>query len=214
MKMARAQSIGEGLTFEKVWAAIQATNAQMKETDRRMKELTKELKEENAQGFKKLQEAHKETEKALKETQRIVGDLGNKFGDLAEQTLVPDLVNQFEKIGLAFEKLSRNIEWKHKESGFLMELDALLENGRAAMVVEVKSKLKMEDIEKQIRRMGETRRFADLCGDRRRFYCAMAALSATRRAVDYALSNGLYLIMPSGEDVIVTKPTSKPRVWE
>jgi hypothetical protein len=38
--METTQAIGEGLTFEKVWAAIQATNEQMKETDKRVGELT------------------------------------------------------------------------------------------------------------------------------------------------------------------------------
>jgi hypothetical protein len=221
--METAQPIGDGLTFEKVWAAIQATNAQMEETDRRMKETARQMeetdkqikafKEENAQGFKELREVHKETERALTEAQRIVGDLGNKFGDIAKQTLVPDLVSQFERIGFTFEGLSRNVEWKKKECQFSMELDALLENDREAMVVEVKSKLKIEDIDEQIRRMGEIRRYADLRGDKRQYYCAMAALTAPGRVISYALSEGFYLVMPSGEDVIVTKPTAGPRIW-
>jgi hypothetical protein len=157
--------------------------------------------------------AIEETEKALKEAQRIVGDQGNKFGDIAEQTLGPDLVSQFEKIGFTFEGLSRNVEWKKKECQFSMELDALLENDREAMVIEVKSKLKTEDIEEHIHRMGEIRRYADLRGDKRQYYCAMAALTAPGRVIGYALSEGFYLVKPSGEDVIVTKPADGPRVW-
>jgi hypothetical protein len=41
----------------------------------------------------------------------------------------------------------------------------------------------------------------------------MAALTAPKTVLKYALSNGFYLIMPSGEDVEVTKPVFEPRVW-
>jgi hypothetical protein len=38
-------------------------------------------------------------------------------------------------------------------------------------------------------------------------------MTAPDRVIEYALAQGFYLIMPSGEDVTITKPTSKPRVW-
>jgi hypothetical protein len=41
----------------------------------------------------------------------------------------------------------------------------------------------------------------------------MAAMTASDQAINYALANGFYLIMPSGEDVTITPPTSEPRVW-
>jgi hypothetical protein len=157
-------------------------------------------------------EAHRETEKALKETQRIVGDLGNRFGDIAEKMLVPDLVDKFEQFGFTFGELSHNIKWKNRDHNLSMELDALLENGTQAMVVEVKAKLDKADIDEQVGRMEKVRRYADLHGDTRQFFCAMAALSALDRTIAYALSKGFYLIMPSGEDVKVTQPASA-KVW-
>jgi hypothetical protein len=164
-------------------------------------------------GFVEIQKAHKETEKALKETQRIVGDLGNRFGDIAERMLVPGLLDKFEQFGFSFGELSHNVKWKEKEHNLSMELDALLENGKQAMLVEVKAKLDKTDIDEQIRRMEKVRRYADLKGDKRQFFCALAALTAPDRVIEYALSKGFYMIMPSGEDVNVTKPVSGPMVW-
>jgi hypothetical protein len=163
--------------------------------------------------FDKIQKAHEELEKVMKETQRIVGDLGNRFGDIAEHFLTPDLREKFEKLGFTFGKLSRNVEWESKEHNLSMELDALLENGIQAMVIETKAKLDKNDIEDQIVRMEKVRRYADLHDDSRQFFCAMATMSAKKSVIAYALENGFYLIMPSGEDVKVTKPTSKPRFW-
>jgi hypothetical protein len=186
---------GKKTTRDDVWAGIE------------------ELRRANKDGIEEMRKAHNETEKALKETQRIVGDLGNRFGDLAERTLLPDLVDQFERFGFSFGKLSHNVKWKKKEYNLSMELDALLENGKQAMVVEVKAKLDKADVDEQIGRMEKVRRYADMDGDSRQFFAAMAAMTATDRAIEYALAKGFYLIMPSGEDVKITRPIPEPRVW-
>jgi len=154
-----------------------------------------------------------EVGKAQKETQRIVGDLGNRFGDIAEHFLTPGLRGKFEKFGFAFGKLNRNTEWENEEHNLSMEFDALLENGTQAMVVEVKAKLDKNDIDEQIRRMEKVRRYADLHGDARQFYCAMATMVAKKEVIKYALENGFFLIMPSGEEVKITAPASKARFW-
>jgi arsenate reductase-like glutaredoxin family protein len=156
--------------------------------------------------------AHKELVKAHKETARQMGDLGNKFGDIAEQMLTPALVEKFEKLTFPFTQISRNAQWKKKELDLSVELDALLENGKAAMVVEVKSKLNKEYVNDFIEKMEKVRRFADLKGDTRQFYGALAAMTADDTVIKYALSKGFYLIMPSGEDVKITKPVSE-KVW-
>jgi hypothetical protein len=161
---------------------------------------------------KELEKAHKETEKVVKETERQLGALGNKFGDIAEQMLTPALVEKFEKLTFPFTQISRKARWKKKEPDISVELDALLENGKAAMVVEVKSKLNKEYVDDFIEKMGKVRRFADLKGDTRQFYGALAAMTADDTIIKYALSKGFYLIMPSGEDVKITKPVSE-KVW-
>jgi len=151
--------------------------------------------------------------KAQKETQRIVGDLGNRFGDIAEHFLTPALRRKFKKFGFAFNKISRNLEWENEKYDFLMEFDAFLEDGVQAMIVEVKAKLDKNDIDEQINRMEKLRRYADLYNDTRQFYCALATMAAKKEVIKYTLENGFYLIMPSGEDVKVTAPESKPRFW-
>jgi hypothetical protein len=60
--METAQAAAEKLDFDKVWAAIQATNEQLKETDRIVKE--------NA-----IQ---------MKETDKRVGEITNRFGEMVE----------------------------------------------------------------------------------------------------------------------------------
>jgi septal ring factor EnvC (AmiA/AmiB activator) len=80
------QAIGKGLTFEKVWAAIQVTNEQLKETDRMIKETGKQLKEtdrivkENAQRMKETDKQIKETDRQMKETDRQMKETDRRVG--------------------------------------------------------------------------------------------------------------------------------------
>jgi hypothetical protein len=70
--MEQMQAIGEGLTFEKVWAAIQAANEQIKETDRQLN--------------------------------KRFGELTNRFGDMVEYMVLPNLVSRFEELALLLPK--------------------------------------------------------------------------------------------------------------
>ncbi|MDR1287898.1 MAG: hypothetical protein LBK08_09850, partial [Treponema sp.] len=64
--METAQTTGEELTFEKVWAALMENREQMKATDRQMKA-----------------------------TDRRLGELANRFGDMVEYMVLPNLVTKF-----------------------------------------------------------------------------------------------------------------------
>jgi hypothetical protein len=194
--MPTVKTTAKKVTLDDVWAGF----------DRIQKTL-----EEVAQAHKETERTQKETEKQLKETSRIVGDLGNRFGDIAEHFLTPGLRGKFDKFGFTFGELSRNVEWE--KINLSMELDALLENGNQAMVVEVKAKLDKADVDEQVNRMEKVRQYANLQSDKRQFYCAIATMAAKKSVIQYALTNGFYLIMPLGEDVKVTQPTSKPRFW-
>jgi hypothetical protein len=139
--------------------------------------------------------------------------LGNKFGDEAESTLVPGLQEKFKQFNFDFDTMSRNRKINNAKHDIRAEIDAFLENGVQAMAVEVKAKLQKADVDSHVKRMEKLRRYADLYGDKRAYFGAMAATVVAERERDYALENGFYVIEPSGEDVKVTKPESNPKVW-
>ncbi|MDR0638274.1 MAG: hypothetical protein LBG27_05115 [Spirochaetaceae bacterium] len=94
-----------------------------------------------------------------------------------------------------------------------MTIDAFLENGAQATAVEVKAKLQKADVDGHVSRMEKLRRYADLRGDLRDYFGAMAATVVAEKEQDYALENSFYVIEPSGEDVKVTEPDSNLRGW-
>jgi hypothetical protein len=160
--------------------------------------------------LKETQEAHKETEKTLN---KVIGDLGNKLGNMAEYTLVPNLPDKMQAYGFSFTKISRNIKMNDYIQDIHAEIDVLLENGKQAMVVEVKVTLRPEDVKDHSERMEKIRRYADLHGDQRELYGALAGTVVDETIKKHALRQGFYVIEPSGEDVLVTKPISRPKVW-
>jgi hypothetical protein len=89
----------------------------------------------------------------------------------------------------------------------------MLENGDKAMLVEVKTQLTVERINKHIERLEKMRKYADLHGDKRAFLGAVAGVVVTDEAREYALSQGFYLIEPSGENFNITPPNGKPKEW-
>ncbi|MDR0387623.1 MAG: hypothetical protein LBH57_06260 [Treponema sp.] len=197
--MALSLTPESGLNFEKVWAAIQATNEQMKETDRQMKETAQQMKE---------------TDRQMKETDKRIGKLTNRFGEMVEYMIVPNLVKKFNELGFVFEKTHRDTVIASKEHNIFTEVDAFLENGDTVMIVEIKNKPAVDDVDDHVDRMGKLRTYADLHNDKRAYLGAMAGVVFNESEKTYALKNGFYVIEPSGETFSITKPEGKYHVRE
>jgi hypothetical protein len=230
--MATTEAIGEGLTFEKVWAAIQATNEQMKETDERMKETDARMKEtdalikENATRIKET-EAHiealvkenatriKETDRQMKETDKRIGKLSNRFGEAVEYMVVPNLVTKYKELGFVFEKAHRDTEIRDQENRILAEIDVFLENGDKVMIVESKVKPSIDDVNDHIKRMEKLRGYADRHNDTRKYLGAIAGVVFGDNEKTYALKKGFYLIEPSGDTFTIIEPSGDyhPHEW-
>jgi hypothetical protein len=184
--------------------------------------------DEIQEGFKKLQELHRETERTLnnaisstektlnesfrnteKTLNKAIGGLSNTLGSLVEHIMTPGLPQKFKQLGFSFNRIA---SYKYAE-GVYAEIDALLENGTQAVVVEVKTTLRHDDIDDHLNRMEKVRKYADEHGDKRQFMGAIAATITDESTREYALKKGLFIIEPSGENVKVTKPSTEPRIW-
>ena len=178
----------KGLDFEQVWAALMENREQQKETDRILKERATEL---NTQ----------------------IGSLTNLFGDFTVGMVAPKLREKFRGFGLIFPKSSPNFVIEDRENNICLEVDILLENGDKAMLVEVKTKLTTERINKHVERLEKMRKYADLHGDKRAFVGAFAGIVITGEVRENALNQGFYLIEPDGENFNIMPPNDKPREW-
>ena len=205
--MEQTQTIGEGLTFEKVWAALMETRKIVEENGRQMKE-------SQAETDRLIKEMQAETARQMKATDKRVGELSNRFGDMVEYMVLPNLLTKFEELDFTFTKANRT-EIKDKEHAIFMEIDALLENGDKVMAVEIKTKPSINDIDYHIEHMEKLRIYADLHNDKRIYLGAIAGVVFSDSEKIYALKKGLYVIEPSGETFKITEPKGNyhPHEW-
>ena len=207
-------------TFESVMAAFKEFHEGMKELRESQKETDRQLKETDQQ-LKEYREGLKETERLMKEdSQRLkdelnikIGALTNLFGDLTEGMVAPKICEKFNEFGFNFLKAGPNPRYTDKDNGISLEVDIMLENGDKAMLIEVKTKLTEERIDKHILRLEKMRKYADLNGDKRIFLGAVAGIVVTDEIKKYALSKGLYFIEYAGETFYITAPKDEPGKW-
>jgi hypothetical protein len=150
----------------------------------------------------------------MKATDKRIGELGNRFGDMVEYMVLPNLVTKFEELRFTFTKANRT-EIKDKEHGLFLEVDALLENGDRVMAVEVKTKPTIDDIKDHIERMEKLRKYADFHNDKRVYLGAIAGVVFSESEKIYALKKGFYVIEPSGDTFTIIEPKGdyRPHEW-
>ncbi|MDR1306823.1 MAG: DUF3782 domain-containing protein [Treponema sp.] len=186
-----------GLSFEKVWATLL-------ETERVMKEQAQETDRQ-----------FRETDRKFRETDRRIGELGNRFGELAEHLVAPNIREKFNALRYTFDKISQNVDISDARDRYSgAEIDLLLENGEAAIAVEVKAKPLYKDVDRHMERMEVLRRWADRHHDERKFLGAIAGAIMPKEVREYTLKAGFYVIEQTGDTVKIDIPEGfKPREW-
>ena len=177
-----------GITFEQVWTSLQETGRLIKESQ-------------------------KETDRQIKEIGKRFGDFTNRFGEVVEYMVAPNLLDKLNDLGFDFHTVSSNFKANDKKNNIRFQVDVFLQNGDTAMLVEIKTKLTISDINEHIKRMEKMRMFADLRGDKRVFLGAVAGVVVESDEREYALQNGFYLVEPSGETFNITPTIGKPKEW-
>jgi hypothetical protein len=144
-----------------------------------------------------------------------MGYVENSFGELAEHLVIPGIVDKFNDLGFDFTKWGQNIKIKDSVSrNTIAEIDILLENSEAAIAVEVKAKLRRDDIEYFIEKMDKLRQYADKHQDKRTYHGAIAAAIMGDDLRREILREGVYAIEQTGDTMKITIPEGfTPRGW-
>jgi hypothetical protein len=231
-----------GLGFEDVWAAMMETDRKFQETARRFEETDRKF-QETARRFEETDRKFQETDRFIKElsvksgqemketrrlieklteatdrqikkTDKQIGELGNRFGELAEHLVTPNIAEKFRAMNYTFTKAGPDVEFFGQNGTFLAEVDVWLENGEFAMAVEVKSRLRKEHVDDHIKRMEILRAYLDERKDGRKLLGAMAGAIVPPELGKYVLKKGFYVIEQSGDTVKIEAPKGfRPRIW-
>jgi hypothetical protein len=227
MKTARktATDPQDSLTFEKVWKMFQETREQMREEAREAREAGEQAREQAREEMREAREQMREemretdrliqeTGRQMRETDKKVGELTNRFGDMVEHMVVPNLLAKFKSLGFTFEVAHKNTEIKDEKNKIFLEADVFLENGDKVMIVEIKATPTVRDINDHVRRMEKLRQYADLRQDRRAYLGAVAGVVMSEPVKNHALKKGFFVVIPSGDTFNIIKPEGKYHIKE
>ena len=203
------------LKFKETARRFEETDLKFKETDLKFKETDLKF-QEHERRFQEteriIKESAQQTQKAIEETQREIramsknlGDIGNRLGQFVEHMVMPTVVALFQSRGLDVHEVHPDIEVKRAGSG--LQIDLLVVNDGALVVVECKSKMTLEYVDAHIIRMNKFKTMLPAYRNHQAFG-AVAALVMPDHVADYAESQGFYVLMQSGETLCVRNEAS------
>jgi hypothetical protein len=192
-------------TFEEIREMFRLSALRQEETDRKFQETDRK--------FQETREQMKETDRKIKRVSREIGRLGGRIGDIIEHMVGGgNIVKQFQALGYDVTAHYRNkIFGKGTEN--YGEIDLILEDGDVAVLISVKTKLTTSDVSEHIEQLEKYRRHVDAkgSGDKLRFIGAVAGAVADQNVIDFALKQGLYVIVQSGIAVEIISPPEEFR---
>ena len=180
----------EPATPEEIWNILREVAESQKETDRRMQE-TDRLMQETDRRFQ-------ETDLRL----RKLDDLFNgQWGKLMESLVEGDLVNLLNRRDIAVDHTITSAKKNYGERRW--EFDVLAVNGDEVVVVEVKTTLKVADVDHFVERLRDFPELMPEYADRL-VYGAVAYLKSHESVTVHAGRQGLFVIRATGSSASIT----------
>jgi hypothetical protein len=228
MTAEEAAEWGKTLSFEKVWAALMETRAAIEEDrkkaaeeglkraeeDRKRAEEDRKAAEEGRKRAEALEKSMAALHEEVEKTTRNINGLSDSVGDLMQKMVATRLWDKFQALGYEFTQGSECRKFTQGKR-VLAEADVFLENGIYVMAVEVKTKLRLDDIDEHLERMDVISQFLRKRGDPRKLLGAVAGGIVAENALHYAQKKGFYVITQNGDavDIVESPAHFKPRQW-
>jgi len=176
------------------------TTAQM---EKNFKEVWELFKETDARLDKRFKETDARLDKRFKETdekiQKLADLFTNQWGKLVESLAESGILEQLQSRGIKVANLSRRLA-SHR-NGHHLELDFLLTNEREAVIGEVKTTMRSEDVQNFLKKLKEFLIFYPGYKSYR-LYGAMIGIRMEQEADKHAYNNGLFVFQVGGKGML------------
>ena len=177
-------------TPEEVWATLHEVSKGQKETDRQLNRLEKSQEETNLQ--------IKEAGKHLKRLEKLFED---QWGKLMEALVKGDLIKLLNERKIEVQGIAR--EHSRVQNGKEFEFDIIAINGDTVVVVEVKTTLRLQDVENFIKKLKVFKNIFEEYKNKK-IYGAVAYLKANAGADKNSERKGLFVIRATGSSASIT----------
>jgi len=164
-----------------------------------------------AQEMAELRASLAKTEKLVEQTNKQVGGLTSRWAEFVENMIKPAAARIFKEQGIDVHHTALRVDAQDEKGS--IEIDILVENTNEVVAIEVKSHLEVRDVKRFLKVLG---RFKEAFPRYQNYklYGAVAGIKIDEKANEYATQEGLYLIEPAGDSVIIANSQNlKRRVW-
>ncbi|NGZ05617.1 MAG: DUF3782 domain-containing protein [Magnetococcales bacterium] len=207
--------MSQAVTFDDVWKMFQENAQQLQETRWQFQEMVRESRERGAELDRRMQETDRkiqEVARQMKETDRKLDRLGGRLGEFVEGLVAPACKTLFAQRGIPVHKVSRRVEADLPE-GRHMEIDLFVVNTDSVALVEVKSKLTVDDVREHVRRMDDFKEFFPEYADKRAVG-AVSAMVIDEHVARFAIKQGLFVIEQAGDTLRMANDDDFiPKCW-
>ena len=164
-----------------IWDLFKETDAKFKETDAKFKDTDAKFKETG------------------QKINQLSGLFTSQWGKLIEALVQPNALNLFRQRGIQVNHMFPRA--KSQLNGRSMEVDLLLENSDEIVVLEVKSTLRVSDVNDFLADMAEFLEFFPRYKTYR-VYAGVAGLDIVEDADRYAYRQGLFVLKVVGDGIV------------
>ena len=200
----------EPLTYENVLELFKETSRQFKESEKKSEELDKKFKIEMAEHTKKFE---RELRASRKEWDKKMGELTGTLGRFVEGMVEPKLLELFRNRGIEVTEIYHNIQTQ-KEGLEGVEIDLLLANSEYTIAVEVKTILRVRDVDEHLVRLGKFQHNPIKVVKGSILIGAVAGMRIEENADRYAYRKGLFVLKQKGEIVEIGNDEKfRPKEW-
>lgn len=190
------------LTKEELFRMFEETGRELREVKDNLVEVNEGLTKARDSVFE-LRERFAETDSRFKETDKEIKDLHKLFtgqwGKLIESLVKPSALKLFQERGINATQTFQRIE--SYRNGSQMEIDLLLSNENEAVVIEVKTNIKVEGVREFLDDLREFTTFFPRYKDVK-LYGAVAGINIEEDADKFAYRQGLFVLTGSGEGMV------------
>lgn len=177
---------GQPLNPEIIWQLFKETDRQFKETD------------------KKFQE----TDKKIKELSKL---FTSQWGKLVESLVEGDLIKLLNEHGIEVEQTLQRL--RGNKDGENYEYDIIAVNGREMVIVEVKTTLRVDDVNDFHEKLWKAKRYLPNYKDKK-IYGGVAFITAEGASERMAEKLGFFVIRATGNSSsIINQKDFKPKVF-
>ena len=203
--------MSQPITLDDIFALFRESEQERKEYQRTSQQAFEQYRQTAEQEMAKLRETVEQTSKQIAQTNKQVGGLTSRWGEFVENLIKPAAARLFQEKGIDVHLTALRVTGQDDKGS--IEIDILVENTTEVVAIEVKSHLEVRDVKRFLKTLECFKKvFPKHKSDK--LYGAVAGIKIDERANEYAIQEGLFLIQPVGDSVIIANNQDfEPKVW-